>query len=222
MRGAKETMLNILIVDDHAIVRRGLREIIQETIFRDTCFDEAASGREALQKIACHHYDLVLLDISMPGRNGLDTLKGIKAEKPNLPVLVLSMYPEDQFAMRSYRAGASGYITKESAPDELQVAVGKILQGRKYISPFCSEMLLSELRNEKVTCEAPHLRLSNREYHVACLIVAGKPLKEIALELVLSDKTISTYRTRILTKMNIKTNAELINYAIKHKMVNID
>lgn len=215
-------MLNILIVDDHAIVRRGLREIIQETVSRDTSFDEAASGREALQKTADNAYDLVLLDISMPGRNGLETLKGIKVEKPDLPVLVLSMYPEDQFAMRSYKAGASGYITKESAPEELQVAVGNILQGRKYISPYCSEMLLSELRNEKVSSETPHMILSNREYHVACLIASGKSLKEIALELALSDKTISTYRSRILNKMNMKTNAELINYAIKHKMVNLN
>jgi DNA-binding NarL/FixJ family response regulator len=215
-------MLNILIVDDHAVVRRGLREIILETVSRDAGFDEAASGREALLKTAANNYDLVLLDISMPGRNGLDTLKGIKAEKPDLPALVLSMYPEEQFAMRSYRAGASGYITKESAPEELQVAVNKILKGRKYISPYCSEMLLSELRNEKSTGDSPHLSLSNREYHVACLIASGKSLKEIALELVLSDKTISTYRSRILTKMNLKTNAELINYAIKHKMVNID
>lgn len=215
-------MLNILIVDDHAVVRRGLREIIQETISRDTFFDEAASGREALLKTAGNTYDLVLLDISMPGRNGLDILKAIKAEKPNLPVLVLSMYPEDQFAMRSYRAGASGYITKESAPEELQVAIRNILHGKRYISPDCSEILLSELKNERSTGEVPHLILSNREYHVACLIASGKPLKEIALELVLSDKTISTYRSRILNKMNLKTNAELINYAIKHDMINID
>lgn len=186
-------MLNILIVDDHAVVRRGLREIIQETISRDAGFDEAANGREALLKTAHNNYDLVLLDISMPGRNGLDTLKTIKAEKPDLPVLVLSMYPEEQFAMRSFREGASGYITKESAPEELQIAVNIILHGRQYISSYCSEMLLSELRNKKVTRESPHMILSNREYHVACLIASGKSLKEIALELMLSDKTISTY-----------------------------
>lgn len=215
-------MLNILIVDDHAVVRRGIKEIILETISSDAGFDEAANGREALQKTTDNNYDLVLLDISMPGRNGLDTLKAIKTEKPDLPVLVLSMYPEEQFAMRSFKAGASGYITKESAPEELQIAVTIILQGRKYISSYFSEILLSELRNEKVTGESPHLILSNREYHVACLIASGKSLKEIALELVLSDKTISTYRSRILNKMNFKTNAELINYAIKHKMVNID
>lgn len=215
-------MINILIVDDHAVVRRGLKEIILETVSRDAGFDEAASGREALQKIADNNYDLVLLDISMPGRNGLDTLKTIKIEKPNLPVLVLSMYPEEQFAMRSFKAGASGYVTKESAPEELQVAVNKILQGKKYLSSYCSEMLLSELRHDKATCKAPHATLSNREYHVACLIATGKSLKEIALELVLSDKTISTYRSRILHKMNMKTNAELINYAIKHNLVIID
>jgi len=215
-------MFNILIVDDHAVVRRGLKEIILETVSRDVGFDEAASGREALQKTSNNNYDLVLLDISMPGRNGLETLKAIKAEKPDLPVLVLSMYPEEQFAMRSFKAGASGYITKESAPEELQVAVNKILHGRKYISSYCSEMLLSELKNKKATSESPHMILSNREYHVACLIASGKSLKEIALELVLSDKTISTYRSRILNKMNLKTNAELINYAIKHNMVNID
>lgn len=215
-------MLTILIVDDHAVVRRGLKEIIQETVSRNAVFDEAASGHEALQKTESNNYDLVLLDISMPGRNGLDTLKSLKIIRPNLPVLVLSMYPEEQFAMRSFRAGASGYITKESAPEELQIAVSKILQGRKYISSCCSEMLLSELKHEKSTCESPHMILSNREYHVACLIASGTPLKEIALQLVLSDKTISTYRSRILNKMNFKTNAELINYAIKHNMVNIN
>lgn len=215
-------MLNILIVDDHAVVRRGLREIILETVSRDAVFDDAATGREALQKIADNNYDIVLLDIAMPGRNGLDTLKIIKAEKPDLPVLVLSMYPEDQFALRSYKGGASGYVTKESAPEELQVAISKILQGKKYLSPYCSEMLLSELSSKKSTGESPHLALSNREYHVACLIAAGRSLKEIGLELALSDKTISTYRSRILHKMKMKTNAELINYAIRHNMVNMD
>lgn len=215
-------MLNILIVDDHAVVRRGLREIILETVSREAVFDDAATGREALLKIADNNYDIVLLDIAMPGRNGLDTLKIIKAEKPDLPVLVLSMYPEDQFALRSYKGGASGYITKESAPEELQVAISKILQGKKYLSPYCSEMLLSELSSKKSTGESPHLALSNREYHVACLIAAGRSLKEIGLELALSDKTISTYRSRILHKMNMRTNAELINYAIRHNMVNMD
>jgi DNA-binding NarL/FixJ family response regulator len=215
-------MLRILIVDDHAVVRRGLKEIILETVSIDSGFDEAASGREALLKVTNNNYDLVLLDISMPGRNGLDTLKTIKAEKPDLPVLILSMYPEEQFALRSFKAGASGYITKESAPEELQFAINMILLGKKYLSSYCSEMLLSELSNEKVAIESPHLILSNREYHVACMIAAGKSLKEIAIELVLSDKTISTYRSRILNKMNLKTNAELINYAIKHNMVNID
>jgi DNA-binding NarL/FixJ family response regulator len=215
-------MLTILIVDDHAVVRRGLKEIILETVSSDAGFDEAASGREALQKIADNNYDLVLLDISMPGRNGLDTLRIIKAEKPDLPVLVLSMYPEEQFAMRSYKAGASGYVTKESAPEELQIAIKNILQGKNYLSPYSSEVLLSELRSAKPATALPHLLLSNREYHVACMIATGISLKEIALELVLSDKTISTYRSRILTKMNLKTNAELINYAIKHSMVAID
>lgn len=215
-------MLNILIIDDHAIVRRGLREIIQETVSMDTGFDEAASGREAVQKIATNSYDLVLLDISMPGRNGLETLKEIKTEKPGLPVLVVSMYPEDQFALRSYKAEASGYITKESAPEELQVAVTKILQGKKYLSSYFSEMLLSELSGKKTTSELPHTTLSNRELQIACMITAGRSLKEIAHELALSDKTISTYRARILNKLKMKTNAELINYAIKHNMVNID
>lgn len=215
-------MLNILIVDDHAVVRRGLREIILETISRDARFDEAASGREALLKTAANDYDLVLLDISMPGRNGLDTLKAMKSQKPDLPVLIMSMYSEEQFAMRSFKAGASGYITKESAPEVLQIAVDKVLHGRKYMSEYFTEILLSEMRTQKATGEAPHMTLSNREYHVACMIASGKSLKEIARELVLSEKTISTYRFRILSKMNLNTNAELINYAIKNNMVNID
>lgn len=139
-------MLNILIVDDHAVVRRGLKEIILETISRDAGFDEATSGLEAVLKTATNDYDLVLLDISMPGRNGLDTLKAMKSEKPDLPVLVVSMYSEEQFAMRSFKAGASGYISKESAPEVLQIAVDKILSGKNYMSDFFSEILLSVLR----------------------------------------------------------------------------
>lgn len=214
-------MFKILIVDDHAVVRRGLKEIIQETIAMDTCFDEAASGQEALSRTMSNSYDLVLLDISMPGRSGLDTLKDLKKATPALPVLVVSMYSEEQFAMRSFMAGASGYVAKESAPEELQVAVETVLQGKKYMSASFSQILLAELKNEKKSGESPHMILSNREYHVACLIASGKTLKEISRQLALSDKTISTYRSRILGKMNLKTNAELINYAIKHKMVDI-
>lgn len=209
-------MTRILIADDHAILRKGLRRILTE-INEGYDIDEASNGYEVIEKIRERDYDLILLDISMPGLNGLDALKQIKAENPKLPVLILTMHPEEQYALRSLKAGASGYLTKESVPDELMNAIRKILRGGKYLSNSLAERLAFAI-DEKVD-KQPHELLSDREYQVFCLIAAGKGLTEIAEEMSLSVKTVSTYRSRILEKMKMKSNAELIHYAIKNKLV---
>ena len=209
-------MINILIADDHTIVRKGLKQILAET--QDMVVaGEASNGFEVMEKVRNNHYDVLLLDISMPGKSGLDILKELKAEKPKLPVLVLSMYPEEQYAVRVLRAGASGYLTKESAPDELVVALRKVAQGKKYVSPSLAEKLAVNL--EVDASKPPHETLSDREYQVMCMIASGKTVGEIAEKLSLSAKTISTYRARILEKMNMKNNAELTHYAIQNKLV---
>jgi len=209
-------MIKILIADDHAIVREGLKQILSESPDL-VVVAEASSGQEVLEKISKNDLDLVVLDIAMPGRGGLDILKEIKTQKPRLPVLMLSMYPEEQYAIRVLKAGASGYLTKESAPDELVKAIRQISQGKKYISPSLAEKLAIDL--ELGPDKLPHEILSDREYQVMCMIASGKTLKEIADGLSLSIKTISTYRSRILEKMNMKTNAELTHYAIKNNLV---
>jgi DNA-binding NarL/FixJ family response regulator len=209
-------MIKILIADDHAIVREGLKQILSESPDL-VVVAEASSGQEVLEKISKNDLDLVVLDIAMPGRGGLDILKEIKTQKPRLPVLMLSMYPEEQYAIRVLKAGASGYLTKESAPDELVKAIRQISQGKKYISPSLAEKLAIDL--ELGPDKLPHEILSDREYQVMCMIASGKTLKEIADGLSLSIKTISTYRSRILEKMNMKTNAELTHYAIKSNLV---
>ena len=209
-------MIRILIADDHTIVREGLKQILAET--RDMVVaDEARNGQEVFAKVSKNEYDVVLLDISMPGRSGLEVLKQLKGERPKLPVLILSMYSEEQYAMRALRAGASGYMTKESAPDELIEAIRKVSQGRKYVSPSLAEKLAVslELGEEK----PPHEMLSDREYQVMCMIASGKTIKEIAEELSLSVKTISTYRSRILEKLNFKTNAAITHYAVQNRLV---
>lgn len=209
-------MIKVLIADDHAIVRKGLKQIISETPDMAVT-DEANDGQEVLDKVRKDNFDLILLDISMPGRTGLDILRELKAEKPKTPVLVLSMYPEEQYAVRVLRAGASGYLTKESAPDELIAAIRKVSLGRKYITPSLAERLALDL---DIDTEKPlHETLSDREYQVLCLIASGKTVGEIADRLSLSAKTISTYRARLLEKMNMKNNAELTHYAIQHKLV---
>jgi DNA-binding NarL/FixJ family response regulator len=209
-------MINILIADDHAIVRKGLKQILAETSDM-VVTGEASNGYEVLEKVRNGHFDVLLLDISMPGRSGLDILKELKAERPKLPVLVLSMYPEEQYAIRVLKAGASGYLTKESAPDELVVAMRKVAQGKKYVSPSLAEKLAFDL--EMDTTKPLHEMLSDREYQVLCMIASGKTVGEIAENLSLSAKTISTYRARILDKMNMKNNAELTHYAIQNKLV---
>ena len=211
-----EVMIRILVADDHAIVREGLKQILADV--KDmTVRDEAAGGLEALAKIRGGEFDVILLDISMPGRSGLEILKEIKAEHPKLPVLILSMHAEEQYAIRALRAGASGYLTKASAPDELIGAIRKVSCGRKYVSASLAEKLAFELEID--TKRPPHETLSDREYQVMLMIASGKTVKEIADELCLSVKTISTYRTRVMEKMNMKKNAELTLYAIQNHLV---
>ena len=209
-------MIRILIADDHPVVRKGLKEIIEETPGM-TVVDEAETGAEAIENVRKNAYDVVLLDISMPGIHGLEALKQIKSERPKLPVLILSIYPESQYAVRAIRAGASGYLTKESAPDELITAIRKVWRGRKYITSSLAEELAFAVDTE--AGKPLHEKLSDREYEVMCLIARGKTIKEIAKQLFLSPKTVSTYRSRILEKMQKKTNAELIHYAIKQELV---
>jgi DNA-binding NarL/FixJ family response regulator len=209
-------MLKILIADDHAIVRQGLKQIVTETPDMVVA-GEASNGQELLNRIKEDDYDVVVLDITMPGRDGMDVLKQLRSEKPELPILMLSIHPEEQYALRALRAGASGYLTKESAPDELVVAIRKVSRGGKYISSSLAEKLAFELEVGRE--QAPHETLSDREYHVMCMIASGKTVMEIAQELSLSEKTISTYRSRILEKMNMKNNAELTYYAIKNQLI---
>lgn len=209
-------MIKIIIVDDHAVVRKGLKQIIDETpdLFVS---DEAGSGYELIEKVREKKYDVVLLDISMPGKDGLDTLKELKIVRPDLPVLVFTVYPEEQYALRVLKAGAAGYINKECEPEALIEAIRKISQGRKYISPDLAELLASNL--DASGEQALHESLSDREFQVMCLIASGKTVKDIAKDLFLSINTISTYRIRILEKMNFKSNAEITHYAIKNRLV---
>jgi DNA-binding NarL/FixJ family response regulator len=199
-------MTRILIADDHAIFREGLRQILEDV--PELVVDEASRGQEVLDKVAKQDYDLLLLDIAMPGLSGLETLKLLRSQKPKLRVLILSMYPEEQYAVRAIKAGAYGYITKASASEELIQAIRKVSTGGKYMSDFEPEP------------EQPlHERLSDREYQIICMIGRGKTVSEIADALALSVKTVSTHRMHILEKMKMKTNAELTNYAIKHNLV---
>ena len=209
-------MIKILIADDHPVVRKGLKEIIEVT--PDMMVgDEASNGRETLEKVRKSDFDVVLLDISMPGRSGLDILKELKSEKPELSVLILSMHPEEQYAVRVLKAGASGYLIKESAPGELIAAIRKASKGRKYISSSLAEKLAFDL---EIDAEKPlHETLSDREYEVMRMIASGKTISEIAKKLFLSVKTISTYRSRILEKTGMKSNAELTHYALKNRLV---
>lgn len=209
-------MIRILIVDDHTIVREGLKQIISDISGMEVT-DEATNGNEALSKIRKGGFEVVLLDISMPGKSGLETLKDIRMEDQALPVLILTMHPEEQYAVRVLKAGASGYLTKESAPEELITAIRKVTNGGKYISASLAEKLAFRL---EIDTEKPlHETLSDREYQVLCKISSGNTISEIAEEMSLSVKTISTYRSRILEKMVMKSNAELTYYAIKNQLV---
>jgi DNA-binding NarL/FixJ family response regulator len=209
----KEKALNILIADDHAIVRKGLKQILAE-IPEQVFIVEAKDGNEVLEKIAKKSFDIVLLDISMPGRSGLDVLKQMKKEQPAIKVLMLSIYPEEQYAVRTLKAGASGYITKESSPDELLDAVREIIQGKRYVTASLAEKLVQNLNyNENLPA---HEKLSDREYEVLCMIASGKTLSDISAELSLSIKTVSTYRARILEKLKLKNNMHLTRYVLEH------
>ncbi len=208
-------MLKVMVADDHRVVREGLKRIIEQSKDMQVVL-EAADGAEVLAKVGKAKLDVVVLDISMPGRNGLDVLKQLKTKYPKLPILILSQHPEDQYALRALRAGASGYVTKDSAGDELVNAIRKVAGGRKIVTESQAEELVTNLG--KKDGELPHKSLSDREYEILCLFGEGKTASHIAEELALSVKTISTYRTRILEKMKMSTSSELIRYAISNKL----
>ncbi len=208
-------MIRILIADDHPVVREGFKQIISKA---DDLMvvAEALTGFEVLDKINRETFDVVVLDLSMPGKDGLEVLKDLKNLKPDLPVLILSMHPEDQVALRTFKSGASGYLNKESAPGELVNAIRKIHSGGKYVSAAMAEKLVSAFDKKE---DEPHQSLSDREFQVLRFIAAGKDVDEIAEELFISVKTVRTYRDRILEKLQLKNNVEIAHYAIKHKLV---
>lgn len=208
-------MIKILVADDHPVVREGLKKMF-EKVSNIRVAGEASDGQEVLNEIERNDYDLLLLDISMPGKSGLEILKELKRKRHNLPVLILSIHSEEQYAIRALKAGAKGYLTKKSVPDELINAVQEISQGRKYISSSLAERLVSYIVDDE---KLPHKTLSDREYQVMCLIAKGNKTKEIAEELSLSVNTIGTYRTRILEKMNMESTAELIHYVIENHLI---
>ena len=208
-------MINILIVDDHLIVREGIKRIIDDTPDIKTVA-EASSGKEAMDLIYKNKYDLILLDISMPKQNGLKTLKLIKKHDKTISVLMLSMHSEEQYAMRSMKAGASGYMTKDTASNELVTAIRKINNGRKFISKEVAELLATDLYHDDE--KDPHEQLSDREFEILKMIATGTTTKAIAMELSISPKTVSTYRSRILDKLNMRNNSDLIHYVIDYNL----
>ncbi len=208
--------IRILIADDHPIVREGYKKILMSQPDMDVT-GEAGNGQEVLDLIQKKDFDLILLDISMPGRSGLEILKELKGQKPHLPVMILSIYPEEQYAVRAFRDGASGYLTKASTPKELISAIRKVSQGGRYVTEALAEKLTYFLHGDVE--KAPHEKLSDREYQVMLLIASGKTVTQIADELCLSVKTISTYRRHIPEKMQFTTNAEITMYAIQNKLL---
>jgi DNA-binding NarL/FixJ family response regulator len=209
-------VIRALIADDHAIVRRGLAEVLSEA--RDIIVQgEARSAREVLDKVRAGKWDVVVLDVNFPDGNGLDLLREMKRERPKLPVLILTICSEEQFAVRALRSGASGYLTKESAPEELVQAVRKVVGGGRYVSPGVAERLALMLGPDAE--QPPHDQLSEREYQVFRLLASGRTVSQVAQEINLSVKTVSTYRSRVLEKMNLRTNAELTVYAVRNHLV---
>jgi two-component system, NarL family, invasion response regulator UvrY len=208
--------MRIVIADDHPVVRRGLRAIVEDALL-PADVHEAGNAAELLTLVRKREPDVVLLDIAMPGRSGLEALKELRREHPKIPMLVLSIHSADEFAVRSIKAGASGYLTKDSAPEELIDAIRTVVAGRRYLTPSVAERLASAVESD--VKGAPHEMLSNREFHVLRMLAAGKTNGEVAGELALSAKTISTYRTRTLRKMGMRTNAELAQYAVRHGLV---
>ena len=208
--------MRIIIADDHAIVRKGIRQVIHEE-FPSAEIVEVADSESLIKKLIKENYDLVISDLSMPGRSGLDALEQIRKDFPNLPVLILSIHPEEQFAIRILAAGASGYLNKDAESTELISAVRRILQGRKYITPSVAEKMAQKL--QKNEAGMPHELLSNREFDVFKLLASGKSVGEIAEKLSLGGTTVSTYRARILSKMNLHNNAELTRYALDNHLI---
>ena len=209
--------MRVLIADDHEIVRRGLKQILNDE-FEKLKVHEAENSQAAMDTVLQHPLDLVLLDINMPGRSGLEVLEQIRQERPKLPVLVLSAYPEEDYALRCLKLGAAGYLTKRSASAELLTALHKALGGGKYVTASMAEKLAAAL-SDGASASAPHDTLSNRELQVLRLIAAGRSIKQVAAELSLSEKTVATYRTRISEKMGLATNVELTRYAMQHGLV---
>ncbi|MBJ6723918.1 response regulator [Geomesophilobacter sediminis] len=211
-------MSKILVVDDHAVVRQGIISILERSLSRAFYCAEAGTAGEAEAKLSQEKYDVLLLDLSMPGMSGLDLLEKLHRERPELRILILSMHPEEQYAVRALSLGASGYLTKESAPAELVVAVNKVLAGGRYISSALADRLAEYLLSGKET-GLPHEALSARERQVLVMIGAGKVPKQIGAELGISEKTVSTYRSRILSKLGLSSTTEIIRYAIKHDLI---
>ena len=209
-------MIRVLVADDHALVRAGLKHILGKT-GEISVIGEACNGQEVMVEARRTPCDVVLLDIGMPGRSGLDVLKQLRVEHPNLPVLILTMYPEEQYAVRALRAGAAGYLTKDSGPEELVNAVRKVASGGRYVSMRAAESLAFEVQGR--FRQSPHEALSDRELQVLCMIARGKTVNEIAGELTLSPKTVSTYRSRVLAKLNLRNNSEIAYYAVKEGLV---
>ncbi|KDP83635.1 response regulator [Cupriavidus basilensis] len=209
-------MIRIVLVDDHTIFREGLKRLLlDEGDF--SVVAEACNGPEALGAIRTHALDVLVLDISMPGRSGLDLIPSIRSEKPLLPIVVLSMYPAEQYAVRAFEAGASGYVTKDMDAVELVASIRKVVQGKRYFSPQVAEKVMDNL--DRVNGQLPHRDLSSREYEIMRLIVQGVRLTEIGKQSFLSVKTVSTYRSRILKKIGVTTNAELVQYALRHRLI---
>lgn len=209
-------MTKILLVDDHPVVRQGIKQVLAGA-FHPALVGEAANAEEGMNEIRSADWDVMVLDLTLPGTSGLDLLKNLRRERPTLPVLVLSMHPPDQFARRVMNAGASGYLTKDSSPTELVKAVGEVMAGRRYLNPAVIEGLVANLQPERG--QRPHESLSDREYQVMRMIASGLTVSQIALRLSLSVKTVSTYRARVLEKMGMKTTAELMHYGIQHGLV---
>lgn len=209
-------MIRVAIADDHMLVRRGLADLLRDTPDLKVT-GEAGSGDETLALLRSERVDVLVLDLNMPGPSGLDLIKGIRAEFDDVPVLVLSAHPEDQYAVRVVRAGAAGYLTKDAAEDDLVAAVRRVASGQRFLTPVLAEALLDALDMDPDA--APHAGLSDREYQVLRLIASGKPVSAVAEELSLSVKTVSTYRTRLLKKMGMANNAELTRYALEQGLV---
>lgn len=209
-------MIRVLLADDHAMVRTGLKEILADT--GDIAVTaEASSGSDVLVRIRAEEYDVLVLDMSMPGRSGIELIKQVKGEKPRLRILVLSMHSEEQYAVRALKAGASGYLTKDSAADELVAAIRRIAAGGAFVSPETAERLAHDF--DKPADAPPHTTLSDREFQVFQLIVSGNSVTEIAGKLALSVKTVSTHKSHLMEKMNIANQAELVRYAVRHKLI---